>query len=111
MTEKLRNFIEDAWTRRAEITSTDKEVRQAVEDAIALLDAGVARVAEPRSDGKWIVNQWLKKAVLLSFRTHDNSIVEFGSTGEAAFDKVPSKFSGWKEQTSRMQVSGLYLVL
>jgi 2,3,4,5-tetrahydropyridine-2-carboxylate N-succinyltransferase len=98
MTEKLRNFIEDAWTRRAEITSTDKEVRQAVEDAIALLDAGVARVAEPRSDGKWIVNQWLKKAVLLSFRTHDNSIVEFGSAGEAAFDKVPSKFSGWKEQ-------------
>ena len=98
MTEKLRNFIEDAWTRREEITSTDKEVRQAVEDAIALLDAGVARVAEPRSDGKWIVNQWLKKAVLLSFRTHDNSIVEFGSAGEAAFDKVPSKFSGWKEQ-------------
>ena len=98
MTEKLSNFIEDAWTRRAEITSTDKEVRQAVEDAIALLDAGVARVAEPRSDGKWIVNQWLKKAVLLSFRTHDNNIVEFGSAGEAAFDKVPSKFSGWKEQ-------------
>lgn len=98
MTEKLSNFIEDAWTRRAEITSTDKEVRQAVEDAIALLDAGVARVAEPRSDGKWIVNQWLKKAVLLSFRTHDNRIVEFGSAGEAAFDRVPSKFSGWKEQ-------------
>jgi 2,3,4,5-tetrahydropyridine-2-carboxylate N-succinyltransferase len=71
-------------------------VRYAVDGALALLDAGEVRVAEPR-DGGWHVNQWLKKAVLLSFRLRDNERVLSGSAGAPAYDKVPSKFAHWDE--------------
>jgi 2,3,4,5-tetrahydropyridine-2-carboxylate N-succinyltransferase len=76
-------------------------VREAVEAALELLDNGQARVAEPDGQGGWTVNQWLKQAVLLSFRLNDNVVVEFGSAGAPAFDKVPSKFSGWGENRFR----------
>jgi len=76
-------------------------VRDAVETALDLLDAGKARVAEKQSDGSWRVNQWLKKAVLLSFRLNDMSIIP-GAPGKAAWwDKVPSKFDGWSEARFR----------
>ena len=69
--------IETAWEDRSTIgTATVGIVRDAVEAALAALDNGSARVAEPGADGQWIVNQWLKKAVLLSFRLNDNSVIE-----------------------------------
>src|SRR5262245_64122052 len=73
----LQNVIERAWERRSELSPTraDAEVRSAVDECLAALDAGKLRVAEPR-DGKWVVNQWLKQAVLLSFRINDNSVVD-----------------------------------
>lgn len=93
--------IEQAWDARDAITfATKGEVRDAVEAALADLDAGKRRVAE-KVDGKWIVNQWLKKAVLLSFRLNDNAVIEFGSGGAPAWDKVPSKFAGWDERRFR----------
>ena len=95
MSAELAAKIEQAWENRADITPASSDVRQDVDAAIALLDNGEARVAEPVGDGSWQVNQWLKKAVLLSFRLYDNSVVEGGSAGKAAFDKVPSKFAGW----------------
>jgi len=94
MTETLIADIEAAWERRAEITPGD-EIRHAVSDALGLLDSGEARVAEPGPDGSWIVNQWLKKAVLLSFRLADNRVMDAAGGGEPAFDKVPLKFAGW----------------
>ena len=100
MTDSLITQIEDAWENRAEITP-GSEVRHAVHDALALLDNGEARVAEPDGMGGWKVNQWLKKAVLLSFRLHDNQVMELGSGGENAFDKVPLKFAGWGENRFR----------
>jgi 2,3,4,5-tetrahydropyridine-2-carboxylate N-succinyltransferase len=91
----LQTIIDQAWDNRATLGfDTKGEVRDAVETALAQLDAGTARVAEPTADG-WQVNQWLKKAVLLSFRLNDNSLVDGGSAGAPAFDKVPSKFTGW----------------
>ena len=87
--------IEAAWDNRAEIGfSTQGEVRQAVEKTLAALDAGEIRVAE-KKDGAWIVNQWVKKAVLLSFRLNDNQIIEHGPGDAVWYDKVPSKFAGW----------------
>ncbi|MAK60314.1 MAG: 2,3,4,5-tetrahydropyridine-2,6-dicarboxylate N-succinyltransferase [Ponticaulis sp.] len=76
-------------------TETQGEVRDAVNTALALLDSGKARVAEPGPDGSWIVNQWLKKAVLLSFRLNPNQIMQDGVNGGTWWDKVPSKFEGW----------------
>jgi 2,3,4,5-tetrahydropyridine-2,6-dicarboxylate N-succinyltransferase len=70
------------------VTPASDDVRAVVEQALALLDAGQARVAE-KVDGEWRVNQWLKKAVLLSFRLNDNAVVDGGSAGAPAFDKVP----------------------
>jgi len=96
MTETLINEIEQAWEARDTITP-ESEARVAVEEALAMLDSGTARVAEPTSNGGWQVNQWLKKAVLLSFRLNDNRIMEGGSAGAPAYDKVPSKFEGWDE--------------
>jgi 2,3,4,5-tetrahydropyridine-2-carboxylate N-succinyltransferase len=81
--------------------STRGEVRDAVETALTLLDGGKARVAERGSDGNWTVNQWLKKAVLLSFRLNDMQIIEGGSGGSVWWDKVPSKFEGWGENRFR----------
>lgn len=93
--------IDAAWEDRANIgTGTTGAVRDAVEAALELLDSGQARVAEPGADG-WTVNQWLKKAVLLSFRLNDNAVVDGGAAGAPAYDKVPSKFAGWGENRFR----------
>ena len=88
----LQTVIEQAWERRSELSPTraDAEVRDAVDQCLAGLDAGTLRVAEPR-DGRWVVNQWLKQAVLLSFRLNDNRVVDAGYT--RYFDKVPLKFA------------------
>jgi 2,3,4,5-tetrahydropyridine-2-carboxylate N-succinyltransferase len=94
MSNELAQAIEDAWERRSEITPADQDVRTSVDEAIRLLDHGEARVAEPDGKGGWKVNQWLKQAVLLSFRLSHNRVMEGGSAGEAAYDKVPSKFAG-----------------
>ena len=96
----LEQTINDAFARASEINSSTKgEVRDAVNEALALLDAGKARVAEkiagetgPQS---WKVNQWLKKAVLLSFRLNDMSAISGAPGGASWWDKVPSKFDGW----------------
>ncbi len=91
---QLQSTIEAAWERREEITpKTRGEVRDAVETALALLDRGEARVAA-KSGGKWIVNQWLKKAVLLSFRLNDMGLIGGAPGGASWWDKVPSKFAG-----------------
>ena len=93
----LAATIDAAWEDRANIsTGTTGAVRDAVEAALALLDAGEARVAEPSGDG-WKVNQWLKKAVLLSFRLADGQLV--GANG--GWDKVPLKFADWTEDQFR----------
>ena len=95
----LQAAIEAAWERRDEIDpSTGGEVRAAVEEALGLLDIGAVRVAEKR-DGEWQVNQWLKIAVLLSFRLNDMAPIGGGPVSDGSpsswWDKVPSKFSGW----------------
>ena len=91
----LQALIERAFEDRVHVNaSTQGDVRDAVQTALDLLDAGVARVAE-KVGGEWKVNQWLKKAVLLSFRLNDNAIVEGGPGGAPWWDKVPSKFAGW----------------
>jgi len=100
MSDALIAAIEDAWENRADVTP-GSDVRHAVSDALALLDCGEARVAEPDGNGAWQVNQWLKKAVLLSFRLNENRVMEGGAGGEAAFDKVPLKFAGWGETRFR----------
>ncbi|MDJ0643388.1 MAG: 2,3,4,5-tetrahydropyridine-2,6-dicarboxylate N-succinyltransferase [Erythrobacter sp.] len=107
MTDTLIEEIEAAWEKRSEITP-GSGVRHAVSDALALLDNGKARVAEPDGDGGWRVNQWLKKAVLLSFRLNDNRVMEGASAGEAAFDKVPTKFAGWGD--NRFSEAGFRVV-
>ncbi|HEX8578160.1 MAG TPA: 2,3,4,5-tetrahydropyridine-2,6-dicarboxylate N-succinyltransferase, partial [Allosphingosinicella sp.] len=94
MTETLRTTIEDAWERRDSIRAGDREVAEAVEAAIALLDSGEARVAEKGENG-WAVNQWLKKAVLLSFRLSPMEAIPGGPGSAPWWDKVPSKFLGW----------------
>ena len=94
----LARTIDAAWEDRANVSaSTTGGVRDAVEQAFQLLDSGQARVAEKQADGEWQVHQWLKKAVLLSFRLNDMSVIK-GGPGEATWwDKVPSKFDGWAE--------------
>ena len=101
MTADLQSAIEAAWERRTEITPASSDVRDPVEAALELLDAGKARVAEPDGNGGWTVNQWLKQAVLLSFRLNDNVLVDGGAAGAPAYDKVPSKFAGWGENRFR----------
>ena len=97
----LAATIDAAFEARAEINlATKGEVREAVETALALLDSGQARVAE-KIDGKWQVNQWLKKAVLLSFRLNDNKLIEGAPGGSSYWDKVPTKFEGWGENRFR----------
>ena len=92
----LSQTIDRAFEERDGInTSTRGEVRDAVETALNLLDNGKARVAERGEDGNWTVNQWLKKAVLLSFRLNPMEIVKGGPGESAWWDKVPSKFDGW----------------
>jgi 2,3,4,5-tetrahydropyridine-2-carboxylate N-succinyltransferase len=97
----LEAAIAAAWDDRANVTPASSAVREPVEAALALLDSGQARVAEPDGNGGWQVNQWLKQAVLLSFRLSDNTVVPDGSAGAPAYDKVPSKFAGWGESQFR----------
>ncbi len=94
--QSLETIIDQAWRDRAEISSaTTGEVREAVDHALDLLDSGKARVAS-KENGEWVVHQWLKKAVLLSFRLNDMMIIK-GGPGQNTnwYDKVPSKFEGW----------------
>ena len=101
MTQQLQTLIEAAFETRDAITAgTRGEIRDAVDKALALLDRGELRVAEKR-DGGWIVHQWLKKAVLLSFRLNDMSLIAGGPGGASWWDKVPSKFAGWGEAEFR----------
>lgn len=101
MTESLAATIDAAWDARDTISpATTGAVRDAVNAALAMLDDGRARVAEPTGDGGWEVHQWLKKAVLLSFRLNDNQVMP-GPGGSNWFDKVPSKFAGWGENRFR----------
>ena len=99
MSADLEAAISAAWEDRASVTPASGEVREPVEAALELLDSGQARVAEPDGKGGWRVNQWLKQAVLLSFRLNDNVVME--GAGAPAFDKVPSKFAGWGENRFR----------
>ena len=92
----LEKSIEAAFEARDSVsTATRGEVRDAVETALNLLDSGKARVATRGEDGKWVVHQWLKKAVLLSFRLNPMEIVKGGPGESVWWDKVPSKFDGW----------------
>ena len=100
MTAALEAAIEAAWIERESITPASTEVRGTVDAVLALLDCGEVRVAE-KIDGAWQVHQWLKKAVLLSFRLNDNAVIEHAAGGAPAFDKVPSKFVGWGENQFR----------
>jgi 2,3,4,5-tetrahydropyridine-2-carboxylate N-succinyltransferase len=95
-TEKLANTINDAFEARDRVTPKTKgAVRKAIGQALDLLDSGKARVAERQADGAWHVNQWLKKAVLLSFRLNDMSVIPGGPGKAVWWDKVDSKFKGW----------------
>jgi 2,3,4,5-tetrahydropyridine-2,6-dicarboxylate N-succinyltransferase len=92
----LEKTIEQAFENRDSITAeTRGEVREAVETALDLLDSGSVRVAERRENGQWHVNQWLKKAVLLSFRLNPMQVIKGGPGDAVWWDKVPSKFDGW----------------
>ncbi|MDB5933344.1 MAG: dapD [Massilia sp.] len=95
MTQQLQNIIDTAWEQRAEINPSNgtAELRDAVSHVIAGLDDGSMRVAQ-KSGADWVVNQWVKKAVLLSFRLENNSVMEAGD-GMRFYDKVPGKFSGY----------------
>jgi 2,3,4,5-tetrahydropyridine-2-carboxylate N-succinyltransferase len=98
MTDALRPAIERAWEERDSIgPETRGEVRIAVDSAIAALDSGEARIAE-QAGAEWTVNQWLKKAVLLSFRLNPMEAIAGGPGGAHWWDKVPSKFAGWGEK-------------
>jgi 2,3,4,5-tetrahydropyridine-2-carboxylate N-succinyltransferase len=94
--DHLKTFIDSAYEHAVEITPETKGVvRDAVEEVLDLLDKGELRVAE-KTDGIWIVHQWLKKAILLSFRLHEPRKMEGGADGGAWWDKVPTKFAKWK---------------
>lgn len=98
---QLQSLIEAAWEDRDSIDiNTTGDVRDAVNAALGMMDSGEARVAEKSADD-WQVNQWLKKAVLLSFRLNDMSVIEGGAGNSTWWDKVPSKFEGWSENRFR----------
>lgn len=110
MTQQLESVIEAAWEDRAALSpQTTGEARDAVKAALALLDSGQARVASRGADGVWTTHQWLKKAVLLSFRLNDNEVMRTAGKGFTAphaghgpwWDKVPNKFSSWSEEQFR----------
>ena len=111
--KRLETVIDAAWEKRTEYSpATTGELRQAVDAALDALDSGAARVAEKRGQG-WHVNQWLKKAVLLSFRLYDNATMAGGprdpQRGEAPwYDKVSSKFAGW--DAARFKAAGFRAV-
>jgi 2,3,4,5-tetrahydropyridine-2-carboxylate N-succinyltransferase len=106
-TARLASIIDSAFESRAELTpdSASRDVRAAVERSLELLDSGQRRVAEHRS-GQWIVNEWLKKAVLLSFRLYDNRVADAGYT--RFFDRVPLKYAGYTEP--RFRADGVRVV-
>ncbi|WP_374630751.1 2,3,4,5-tetrahydropyridine-2,6-dicarboxylate N-succinyltransferase [Pannonibacter indicus] len=94
---KLAATIDAAFEDRANIdTHTTGDVRQAVETALNLMDRGQLRVAEKQDGGDWTVNQWAKKAVLLSFRLNPMDVIKGGPGDATWWDKVPSKFDGWR---------------
>ena len=107
-TEQLQSIINNAWDNRANITAAvaPKEVSEAVEHVLAELDAGRLRVATREGVGQWTVHQWIKKAVLLSFRLRDNALMQAGDL--TFFDKVPTKFGGMSE--SELQATGVRVV-
>ncbi len=97
--ESLEATINTAFENRDDVNSqTTGEIREAVDTALNLLDSGECRVASPSDDGNWTVHQWLKKAVLLSFRLNDMSVITGGPDGATWWDKVDSKFKGWGEE-------------
>ena len=104
----LQHTIESAWDQRTEFSpaKAPAEVREAVEHVLAELDTGRLRVASRSGVGQWDVHQWIKKAVLLSFRLNDNKVMGAGDIG--FFDKVPTKFEGWTEEQFR--ASGVRVV-
>ena len=107
MTSDLQNTIDMAWDARAELTPLNSpKIREAVEQVISDLNAGRIRVAERQGVGQWTVNQWIKKAVLLSFRLNDNQIMRSGDL--TFFDKVKTKFSHIDEEAVR--ASGVRIV-
>src|SRR5574343_2030746 len=106
-TAELQSLIDLAWDNRASLDPTNApELRQAVEHVIAELDAGRLRVATSESDGQWTVHQWIKKAVLLSFRLNDNRLM--GDKDLTFFDKVPTKFAGMSE--AQLRATGVRVV-
>ena len=108
MSLDLQTLIDQAWDNRAELSpaAAPKEVQQAVEHVIAELDAGRLRVATRQAVGQWEVHQWIKKAVLLSFRLRDNALMQAGDL--TFFDKVPTKFGGMSE--AELQATGVRVV-
>ncbi len=99
--DHLKTFIDSAYEHAVEITPETKGVvRDAVDEALDLLDQGKLRVAEKR-DGTWVVNQWLKKAILLSFRLNEPRKIEGGPEDAAWWDKVDVKFAKWKTKDVR----------
>ncbi|MGQ0485998.1 MAG: 2,3,4,5-tetrahydropyridine-2,6-dicarboxylate N-succinyltransferase [Hyphomicrobiales bacterium] len=99
--KNIQSIVEQAWEERDKVSlKTKGPVRKAVDAALAMLDAGEARVAE-RKDGQWVTNQWLKKAVLLSFRLNDMELIGGGPGKSKWWDKVPSKFEGWTPKDFR----------
>jgi 2,3,4,5-tetrahydropyridine-2-carboxylate N-succinyltransferase len=102
MPEALARVVETAWEARDQLSPETKgEVRDVVEAAIDLLDRGEARVASKAADGEWQVHEWLKKAVLLSFRLNANGPIGGAPGGGQWWDKVPSKFEGWSADDFR----------
>ncbi len=105
----LAKTIDDAFDKRDGVgPATKGPVREAVEAALDLLDRGAARVAERGANGMWSVNQWLKKAVLLSFRLSDNAQIAGAAGGSSWWDKVPTKFEGWDD--NRFKAAGFRAV-
>lgn len=104
----MEHIINQAWEDRDSInTETRGDIRYAVEKALADLDNGAVRIAE-KKDGAWVVNQWLKKAVLLSFRLNDMTTIAGGPGNSGWWDKVPSKFEGW--DANKFQSAGFRAV-
>jgi 2,3,4,5-tetrahydropyridine-2-carboxylate N-succinyltransferase len=108
MTQQLQTILDNAWEDRANIsmTSASQEVRDAVEHVLSQLDSGALRVATREAVGQWTVHQWIKKAVLLSFRLADNELIKSGDLG--FYDKVPTKFAGL--DADAMKATGIRVV-
>ncbi len=105
----IETLINDSFERRADITpsTVDADTRAAIEQAIGMLDSGEARVAEPAGNGQWVVNEWLKKAVLLSFRIHDNTPIAAGGYTQF-YDKVATKYADYSAE--QFAASGVRVV-